>query len=181
MAVAAPKVAYWGAASIYAATAAIASFAVLWLPDPADSSMMWMRGPHTNLLCSAAAAVSAAAASLLLHPLFRRLAAHRFFLRPIILGLLVAIVAHVLFPLTTAFSLEVWAALTRGFSGREIERFWAGVFIVGSLGFIIAFSVTLPLGVLAAYCVEILDWSCGVAQMRRQRNQPPDDPQVPVE
>ncbi len=161
---AASRMAYWRVALVYAAAGAFSSFTFLWLLESSDHISIWAKDPLIYLLCSGVATISAVAASLLLRPLFRRLAAHRYFRRPIALGLSVTIVAYLLFVPIAVLSFEVRLALTQEHYHFETLGFLGTTVSMGYFGFIFTSFITLPLGVLAAYCVEILDWFCGDSQ-----------------
>ena len=158
MAAAAPTRDYAGAVFIFSAAAILASFIILPRPDPLIAS----------------AGLSAAISCYLLRPVARKLAAHQYFLRPFIMGCAVVLLAHLLFGLIAAPVSELWDLLTDERYSFEISRALSMLVLLSSAGLVVWF-ITVPIGILAAYCVEVIGWIREDASRRRNGVPMPDD------
>ena len=151
---AAPAHDYAGAEYVFAVSAVLASLVVVFPPDGSE----WTGNlPLKSTYCGIAG-VSAAVSSRLLGPLARRLVAHQYFFRPVVVGTLVVVLAHALFGLIFALLAELWSALADQpyqFDAQRLLMIGVGL---SSFGFVFLSYITLPAGILAAYCVEILGW-----------------------
>jgi hypothetical protein len=165
---------YAGAAIVFSVAAILASFVILSPLDTGRPGFRWTETLFRNAQYIGVAGVSAAVSSYLLRPVARRLAAHQYFLRPFIMGCAVVVVAHLLFGLIVSPILEGSSALTRDDYRFEIQRFFAGVYLL-SVGGLFACVITVPVGILAAYCVEIVGWIREDACRRRNSVPMPDD------
>ena len=160
MAVAAPVRDYAGAVLIFSAAAIFAGCIILSPFDSGHPGFTSLLTLSRNALFIGGAGASAAVASRLLRPLAHRLAAHQYFLRPIVMGLAVVAMAHLQFGLIVSPPGAVLAMLAQSDYHFEVRKFIGGVLLLSY--------ITLPAGILAAYCVEIVGWIREDAARRRR-------------
>lgn len=168
MAEAAPTRDYAGAVIIFSAAAIFASFIIL---SPFESPISGQRSLGALLQdwsFAAAAGLSAALSCYFLRPVARKLAAHQYFLRPFIMGCTVVLLAHLLFGLIAVPVSELWGLLTGERYRFEASKAFGMSVLLSSAGLFVWF-ITVPIGVLAAYCVETVGWVREEAHERRRR------------
>jgi hypothetical protein len=143
---------YAGAAVIFSAAAAFASLIILSGPD----------------LLVASAGLSAAVSSYFLRPIARKLAAHQYFLRPFIMGCAIVLLSHLLLGLIAVPVSELGGLLTDERCRFEVSEALSMSVLLISAGLFVWF-ITVPIGILAAYCVEVVGWVREDARDRRCR------------
>jgi hypothetical protein len=159
---AAPPRDYVGAAILFSVAAIAASYIYL---SPFETPFSGSRRAVDLLkdfTLIGSAGVSAALSCRLLRPLARRLARHQYLLRPLTMGFLVVLVAHLLLGVVASSLFLLLSVLPLGANtlvpvdqGFEVGRFFGSILLMGIGGFVLASFATVPAGILAAYCVEV--------------------------
>jgi hypothetical protein len=171
---------YAGAAIIFSVAAIVASYIVLSPLENLSFGQESSRAIFRDWTFVASAGLSAALSCHFLRPVARYLTGHQYFLRPFILGCLVVIVAHLLFGMIVSPVFEISKALTRDDYRFVADNFFIGAYLL-SVGGLFAWFITVPIGILAAYCVEVAGWLREDARDRRSRSQGGGDQAKAVE